>query len=189
LIGGLSSSSEKHHTTASCVAVPVATVTSFNQPRACAVSTSGPRTSLCSSRPPPPPPPPGLTARIIRLDLTRSPHPPPSSSSSAAAAAASCDAGLNQRHQQHGEQFEKVSASTGCHRKITCDNDANPTRPTSVGIPTKMLNNSQYRTVVTYPPFAPVVGNYNVDSQHLAANFIVAENVIHILIKCNFDLI
>jgi len=70
-IAGLSSSYDKHNSTSCTVAVPVATVTSLNLPRACPVPTSRPCTAVCggrlTSR--------GLTTRIIRLDLTSS-HAP-----------------------------------------------------------------------------------------------------------------
>ena len=109
-IAELSAASKQPNTSSSCVAVSVATVTSFNPPRSCIVPTSGPScTSVCSRQPS------GLPARnrIIRIDLTA--LPTSSSSSPAAAAAAASRAALNQHHDhdhQHGKCFEKVFVST-----------------------------------------------------------------------------
>ena len=98
-----SSSSDKHNTPSNCVAVPVATVTSLNPPRACSVPTSGPSTSVRSRALP------RSATRVIRVDLTSAQAP---LSSSSAAAAAARDAALNQ-HRRQGMWFEEVSVSTG----------------------------------------------------------------------------
>ena len=106
LIAGLSPSPDKHDTTSS-VAVPVATVTAFSPPRACALLTSRPCTSVCGRQPA------RSATRIIRLDLTSS-HAPPSASSSSSSSATVCDARLSQRH-QHRTWSDKVSALLACY--------------------------------------------------------------------------